>query len=217
MNILFIGKPGSGKGTITQNLIDDGFLQLSTGDLLREEEERGTPLGIEIGKLLAQGKFATDETIFKLVGEFLDRNKDKSIIFDGFPRNSIQAQSCVDNGIIFNHIFLIEVSDEKVKERIVNRWIHKASGRVYNLKTMPPKVNGLDDITNEPLIQRQDDKLEILDKRLVNYRELTEPVLKVLKDNAMTINVIDGEDDLSNQINKVKNILLLKNKKNKLS
>lgn len=207
MNILFVGKPGSGKGTITQKLNDDSFIQLSTGDLLRREVDLGTEVGKEIGLLLADGKFATDETIFMLVAKFLEENKTKSIIFDGFPRNAKQAQKCLDDGIVFDHIFLIDVSDDKVKERIVNRRIHQASGRVYNLKTMPPKVEGIDDITGEPLTHRHDDKLEVLDQRLNNYRTLTEPVLEVLKKNNYNIVVINGEDNLDNQLNIVKNTL----------
>lgn len=218
MNILFIGKPGSGKGTITQNLIDEGFLQLATGNLLRSEEEKGTILGKEISELLSQGKFATDKTIFSLVNSFLEENKDKSIIFDGFPRNKKQAETCINDGIKFDHVFLIDISDDKVKERIVDRRIHPASNRVYNLKTMPPKVDGIDDITGEALVHRHDDKIEVLDQRLKNYKELTEPVIEVLKENGYSIIVIDGESALKDQINQVKEVLAnTHHKKNKLN
>ena len=209
MNILFVGKPGSGKGTITQRLIDNGFLQLSTGDLLRAEQEKGTELGKEIANLLSQGKFASDETIFQLVGKFLEENSDKSIIFDGFPRNQAQAEKCLQLGIKFDHVFLIEVSDEKVKERIVNRRVHLPSGRVYNTVTMPPKKDGIDDITGEPLTHRADDKIEVLDQRLENYRKLTQPVLGVLLSNHYKINVVDGEAELSEQLEFVRQTINL--------
>lgn len=204
MNILFIGKPGSGKGTITQNLLEDGFLQLSTGDLLRNEIESGSQRGKEIDALTKVGKFASDEVIFEIVGKFLSENSDKSIIFDGFPRNLKQAQSCLENGMVFDKIFLIEVSDEKVKERIVNRRVHLPSGRVYNLATLPPKVEGKDDVTGEPLTHRKDDRQEVLDGRLKNYYELTAPIIGFLKEKGYEIEVIDGLKPLEEQIQQVK-------------
>lgn len=216
MNILFVGKPGSGKGTITQSLINEGFLHLATGDLLRTEQNKGTELGKEIEALLSQGKFATNETVFFLVNQFLSENKGKSIIFDGFPRNKAQTEKCLDDGIIFDHVFLLEVSDAKIKERIVNRRIHQQSGRVYNIKTMPPKVEGIDDITGEPLIHRDDDKLEVIDNRLNNFNTLTEPLLEVLINKGYFIHKIDAEDALENQIEKIKNIIEKKEHKIKM-
>lgn len=207
MNILFVGKPGSGKGTITQNLLDDGFLQLSTGDLLRKEAKTGSDLATEINERLAQGKFASDETIFKVVEKFLKENEGKSIIFDGFPRNVEQARHCLEKGLVFDHVFEIDVTDELVKERIVNRRIHQPSGRVYNTKTMPPKVEGIDDVTGEPLTHRHDDKLEVLDQRLADYRNLTAPVIDFLKENGLPIIRVDGSDDLDNQLSVVKSEL----------
>jgi adenylate kinase len=207
MNILFVGKPGSGKGTITQNLLDDGFLQLSTGDLLRKEAKTGSDLAAEINERLAQGKFASDETIFKVVEKFLKENEGKSIIFDGFPRNVEQARHCLEKGLVFDQIFEIDVSDDLVKERIVNRRIHQPSGRVYNIKTMPPKVEGLDDVTGEPLTHRHDDKLEVLDNRLADYQNLTAPVIDFLKTNGFTVIRIDGSNELDNQLSQVKSSL----------
>jgi adenylate kinase len=207
MNILFVGKPGSGKGTITQNLLDDGFLQLSTGDLLRKEAKTGSDLATEINERLAQGKFASDETIFKVVEKFLKENEGKSIIFDGFPRNVEQARHCLEKGLVFDHVFEIDVTDELVKERIVNRRIHQPSGRVYNTKTMPPKVEGIDDVTGEPLTHRHDDKLEVLDQRLADYRNLTAPVIDFLKHNGLPIIHVDGSDNLDNQLSVVKSEL----------
>lgn len=215
MNILFIGKPGSGKGTITQKLEKDGFIQLSTGDLLRAEVATGSEMGKEIDALLKQGKFATDETIFKIVDNFLLKNSDKSIIFDGYPRNLQQAQVCLDNGINFDKVFLIDVSDDIVKERIVNRRVHTASGRVYNIKTMPPKVDGVDDVTGEPLTHRNDDRAEVLDKRLENYRTLTQPIIDLLKQNNIKINIINGEAPIEEQIQQVKQELYSTSKKMK--
>lgn len=204
MNILFLGKPGSGKGTITQQLTDDGFVQLSTGDLLRAEVNSGSKFGKEIAAI-PLGKFASDETIFILVDDFLKKNEGKSIIFDGFPRNLSQTQACLERGITFDKVFSLEIDDEVVKERIVNRRIHLASKRVYNLISMPPKVDGLDDLTGEPLVHRDDDKLEVINDRLEIYRELTEPIVNFLEEKGYVINKIQADIALEEQVNTVKN------------
>ena len=209
MKILFIGKPGAGKGTITQNLMkeDSNFLQLSTGDLLREEVKRGTPLGKEIDELLKQGKFATDDTIFSMVGDFLETHKSKNIIFDGYPRNLKQAQVCDEQNLKFDLIFHIKVSDEIIIDRITNRLVHQPSGRIYNTKTSPPKNSGIDDITGEPLTQRNDDKPEVLGSRLNLYYNTTIPVLEYYEAKQPIIE-IDGLQPLEEQIFIVqKNIL----------
>jgi adenylate kinase len=204
MNILLIGKPGAGKGTITKLLEDEGFLQLSTGDLLRAEIATGSEMGKEIDQLLLQGKFATDEMIFKIVDNFLVKNSDKSTIFDGFPRNLKQAKTCLDNGVNFDKIFFLNVDDNILEERIVNRRVHPGSGRVYNLKTMPPKVEGKDDVTGEPLVQRNDDKPETLQNRLKNYREQTEPILEYLRFKGMNVVEVDASAPIEQQLKVVK-------------
>lgn len=205
MNVLFIGKPGAGKGTLTKYLEKDGFIQLSTGDLLREEVATGSFLGNEINNLLKDGQFASNEIIFKIVRNFLNINKDKSIIFDGFPRNLKQAKSCFDNNIIFDKIFLINIEDDLLMERIINRRVHIPSGRVYNLKTMPPKITGLDDITGDKLVLRNDDKPEILKKRLENYNEQTAPILDYFKFKGFKIIEVNASSPIINQINFIKN------------
>lgn len=217
MNILFIGKPGSGKGTITQQLIQEGFLQLSTGDLLRSEVETGSQLGQEIDALLKKGQFATDDTIFTIVNNFLETNKDSSIIFDGFPRNLKQAQTCLDNGLVFDKVFLIDIPDEAIKERIVNRRVHLNSGRVYNIKSRPPINAGFDDITGEALTHRNDDQENVLEQRLTNYQEKTAPIADFLLKNGYEITTINGQAPLDEQIASVKKELGLMNstKKNR--
>lgn len=199
MNLLFLGKPGSGKGSVTKRLEGD-FVFLSTGDLLRAEATKGTERGNEIDALLKQGKFASNEVVFDIVEEFLKANEGKSIIFDGFPRNLLQANECVKRGINFDKIFHILVDDEEVIKRIANRRIHPASGRVYNIETLPPKVEGLDDITGEPLIQRNDDKLEVVKERLEIYKNVTAPIVQFLEDRNETIHEIDGASPLDTQV-----------------
>lgn len=199
MNLLFVGKPGSGKGTITKRL-EGEYVFLSTGDLLRAEVATGSERGLEIGALLKQGKFASNEVVFDIVEEFLNKNKGKSVIFDGFPRNLEQANECVKRGIEFDKVFHIVVDDAEVEERIVNRRIHLPSGRVYNISTLPPKVEGLDDVTGEPLIHRDDDKPEVVKERLEIYRKVTEPIIKFLEDRGQVILEIDGNMPLPNQL-----------------
>lgn len=204
MNILLIGKPGAGKGTITKHLESEGFLQLSTGDLLRNEIATGSEMGKEIDQLLLHGKFATDDMIFKMVDNFLVQNSDKSTIFDGFPRNLKQAKACFDNGLHFDKIFMLNVEDEVLEERIVNRRVHPGSGRVYNLKTMPPQIEGKDDVTGEPLVQRNDDRPEILQNRLKAYREQTEPILEYFKFKGLNVIEIDAVSPIEEQVATVK-------------
>lgn len=215
MNILFLGKPGSGKGTITKRLEADGFLHLSTGDLLRAERDRGTELGKEIGQLIDGGNFVPDEMIFNLVDNYLIENAGKNIVFDGFPRNLAQAQKCIEKGIIFEKVVVLEVPDELIKDRIVNRRVHLASGRVYNTKTLPPKVEGLDDVTGEPLIQRDDDKEEVIGKRLDIYKNVTEPIAQFLEAKNYSIIKVDGTKEIAQQVELVRDYVL-KSKKLKM-
>lgn len=207
MNVFIIGKPGSGKGTITQELLDKGFVQLSTGDLLRQEQALGTEDGVQITELLAQGQFAPDALIFRLVDKFLKENASKNVIFDGFPRNVVQFDTCLEQGIVFDRIIELEVPNELIRERIVNRRVHVASGRIYNIKTKPPKVDGVDDVTGEPLLHRADDTAEAVDKRLHNYETLTSPILAKLHAMGATIHKVDGASPLTDQHRQVALIL----------
>lgn len=209
MYILFIGKPGSGKGTISQRLKDEGFIQLSTGDLLRDEVASGSKLGQEIDALLKQGKFASDETVLSMVKNYLDKNKDNHIIFDGFPRNLSQAKTITQEGIKFDAVIHLNASDEMVHERICNRWIHKPSGRVYNVKTLPPKVAFKDDETGEDLVQRHDDKPEVIADRLIKYKEATFPVLAFYQNeqNVPTLELDAENTTIAEQLKAVKSFL----------
>lgn len=208
MNILFLGKPGSGKGTITEKLKKDGFLHLSTGNLLRAEEEKGTKLGKEIGVLINGGNFVPDEMIFTLVDKFLEENKGFNIMFDGFPRNLKQSQECIEKNIIFDKVVVLEIEDDLIKNRIVNRRVHTPSGRVYNTKTLPPKVEGKDDITGDSLVHREDDKENVIAHRLEIYKSVTEPIVNFLSEKNYNILKVDASQEIDTQVEFVrKNII----------
>lgn len=215
MKILMLGKPASGKGTISQMLINDDptTFQLSTGDLLRKEQQTGSEMGKEIQKILAVGGFATDEMIYQLMGKVIEEKKDVPLIFDGYPRTVKQAVDCVNNNIVFDKVFLFEVDDDTVRERVVNRRVHIPSGRVYNIKTKPPKVEGVDDVTGEPLTHREDDTVEVLNKRLDNYNKLTAPIADYLRSVGYSVEVIKGDTPLKEQYQQVRDSLDGKNDK----
>ena len=201
MNIIIFGKPGSGKGIISQTLINHGFIQLSTGDLLRKEINKKTELGNEIDKLLSQGKFASDEVIFTLVNNFIKENNDKNIIFDGFPRNLAQAEELIKQAVNIRYFFNLNVDDQTVLARASSRLVHPPSGRIYNLNNpqLMPKIAMTDDVTGEQLIQRNDDKPEVIKERLKTYQKVTAPVYHFLKDKVETIE-IDATINLNDQI-----------------
>lgn len=192
MNILLLGKPGAGKGTLTQKILSEGYIQLSTGDLLRKEISIGSPLGFELELLLKEGNFASDGVVLDLVEKFLSENSGKSVVFDGFPRTLNQAQECLKRGILFDKVIEIDCSDEEVTARIINRRIHLQSGRIYNVLFNPPLKEGLDDITGDKLHHRSDDKKEVVLSRLQKYQELTYPIVSYIKSRGLMVHKIDG-------------------------
>jgi len=209
MNILFIGKPGSGKGTLCQYIMESfpNFIHLSTGDLLREAALTKTPIGLEVDSLLRQGKFATDQITIELTKNFLTINQDKHIIFDGYPRNLMQANLCENQKIKFDIIFHLEISDKELFDRVPHRLIHSKSGRIYNNKYYPPKKHGVDDLTGEVLIKRNDDNIKSLAKRLKIYKDITLPILDFYK-KKQTIYKLDTSIKLQDQYKFVNSVIL---------
>lgn len=214
MNIILIGKPGSGKGTISQELIKSGdFIHLSTGDLLREEVASKSELGVKIDNLISKGNFVSDEMIFDMTENFLNNNKDKNIIFDGFPRTLKQAHVFKEKYKIDLVVYL-DISDDTIINRICNRLVHEKSGRVYNKLTSPPKIENVDDITGEPLSQRSDDHIDKISKRLENFNINTLPIInyfKNMENRNFKILEFNETNDLETQISMIKSNL---NKKN---
>lgn len=216
MIIYLIGKPGSGKGTVAQELVKEGYIHLSTGDLLRQEILSGSKVGKEIDNLLKDGKFATDEHIFPLVKKFLNENEGKNIILDGFPRNLAQYNKLKEFNIEIDFTFLLNISNNIIKDRIVNRRVHIPSGRIYNILTNPPKNENKDDVTGEELTHRNDDKLEIIEGRIEKFFQNTYPIVPKMSNEDKKIYVIEADEPLEYQISFVKNTINKNEKKLKI-
>tara|TARA_R110000772_G_scaffold140286_6_gene249484 strand:+ start:9389 stop:10036 length:648 start_codon:yes stop_codon:yes gene_type:complete len=180
MRIILLGPPGAGKGTQAQFLIDTFSIpQISTGDMLRSAVKAGTPLGLKVKSVMDSGGLVTDDIIIDLVKERIAKDDcANGFLFDGFPRTIPQAEALVDAGINIDHVLEINVPDEEIVKRLSGRRVHSASGRVYHLDHNPPKAPGLDDVTGEALIQRDDDKEATVRKRLEVYHQQTLPLVK---------------------------------------
>lgn len=177
---LILGKPGGGKGTISCKILKDfpQFHHISTGDLLRKHVREGTRLGKEAKGYMNEGKLVPDELMIGLVMEEATPNLEegKSLLLDGFPRTVVQAAS-LESVVHIDLVINLDIPTETIVERIADRWIHPASGRIYSYSYKRPKVDGLDDETGEPLVQRPDDQPDKVRARLQQYDEVTAPLV----------------------------------------
>lgn len=179
MRLILLGPPGAGKGT-QANFIKEkfGIPQISTGDMLRAAVKAGTPLGVAAKKVMDAGGLVSDDIIIGLVKDRLkEPDCAKGYMFDGFPRTIPQADAMKEAGVRIDFVLEIDVPDEDIITRMSGRRVHEASGRTYHIKFNPPKVEGRDDVTGEPLVQRNDDKEETVRKRLDVYHSQTEPLV----------------------------------------
>ena len=179
MRIILLGPPGAGKGT-QATFIKEHFNipQISTGDMLRAAVKAGTPLGIEAKKVMEAGQLVSDALIINLVKDRLQDDDCKNgYLFDGFPRTLPQADALKDAHVAIDFVLEIDVPAEEIITRISGRRVHQDSGRTYHVVFNPPKVEGVDDVTGEPLILRDDDKEEVVRKRLDVYQEQTRPLI----------------------------------------
>ncbi len=179
MRLILLGAPGAGKGTQATFIKEKfGIPQISTGDMLRAAVKAGTPLGIEAKKVMDAGGLVSDDIIINLVRERLkEKDCENGYLFDGFPRTIPQAEALKSAGVKLDFVLEIDVPHSEIIERISGRRTHPASGRTYHIRFNPPKQEGVDDVTGEPLVQRDDDKEETVRKRLEVYESQTRPLV----------------------------------------
>jgi len=179
MRLILLGGPGAGKGT-QANYIKERYdiPQISTGDMLRAAVKAGTALGVEAKKIMDAGGLVSDDIILGLVKERIAQpDCANGFLLDGFPRTLRQAEALKEEGVQIDYVVEIDVDDEEIIKRMSGRRVHPASGRTYHVVFNPPKEEGKDDVTGEPLIQRDDDQEETVRKRLSVYHEQTEPLV----------------------------------------
>ena len=178
MNLIFLGPPGAGKGTMASRLAQDkGIPHISTGDIFRENINNGTDLGKKVKSILDSGDLVPDELTVELVRDRLNQGDvSNGFILDGFPRTIPQAEALEDFATI-DAVILFTLPDEEIVKRLSGRRVHKPSGRTYHILFSPPKVPGKDDVTGEELIQRGDDSEESIRNRLDVYRKQTQPLV----------------------------------------
>jgi adenylate kinase len=179
MRVILLGSPGSGKGTQARFITEKFKIpQISTGDMLRAAVKAGTPLGKEAKKVMDAGGLVSDDIILGLIKERISQPDCKNgFLLDGFPRTIAQAEGLDAMDVDIDYVIEIDVPDEDIIKRMSGRRVHLESGRTYHVEFNPPKIEGLDDVTGEPLVQREDDKEETVRKRLEVYHQQTKPLV----------------------------------------
>lgn len=214
MRVILLGAPGAGKGTQAQFITSRfGVPQISTGDMLRAAVKAGSPLGLMAKEVMASGGLVTDDIIIGLVKERITQpDCVKGFLFDGFPRTIPQAQAMEDARIAIDVVVEIEVEDEEIVKRLSGRRVHLDSGRIYHVIFNPPQKSGVDDVTGELLVQREDDKEETIRKRLQVYHAQTRPLVdfyEKLQDTGQAVKVVklNGLDDVDSVRESISNLL----------
>ena len=206
MRIILLGPPGAGKGTQAQFICQQfGIPQISTGDMLRAAVAAGTPPGKQAKTVMESGGLVSDEIIIGLVKERLEApDCAPGCLFDGFPRTIPQARAMVDEKIAIDHVLEIAVADDEIINRLSGRRVHPGSGRVYHVEYNPPQQEGLDDVTGEALIQREDDREETIRNRLSIYHDQTRPLVDFYRElEGVEYHSLDGVgevDDIASLI-----------------
>jgi len=213
LRVVLIGPPGSGKGTQAPIIKDEYCLcHLSTGDMLRAAIEAGTDTGKAAKIIMDQGGLVPDDVMVSMIKENLDTPQcQKGFILDGFPRTVVQAEKLDkmldDDNKKINHVLDFAIDDSLLVRRITGRLVHLASGRSYHREFFPPKVDMVDDVTGEPLIQRSDDNEEVLKKRLASFHANTKPVLSYYQNKGI-LSTIDASKSSTFVSNNIKAIFL---------
>ena len=208
-NIILLGPPGAGKGTQADLICEMCDIpKISTGDMLREAVASGSDLGIKVSNILDSGALVSDDIIGSLIKERLTKpDCAKGSLFDGVPRTIGQAEQLADMGINFTHVIEIFVEDETIVNRMSGRRVHPSSGRNYHIDFNPPKNEGIDDETGEPLILREDDKPDTVLKRLSVYHEQTKPLTdfyaSLSNDGSLKFFKVDGSKKVDEVFNSI--------------
>ena len=195
MHIILLGPPGSGKGTQAQNITSEyGYVQLSTGDMLRAGCSSGSAIGLELKAVMDAGNLVSDEIVIGIVEERIFQNDCAAgYMLDGFPRNKVQAKKLeamlAGQDQQIDIVLRLLVDDDIVVRRIAGRRFHVKSGRSYHVEFNPPQIAGKDDLTGEPLTQRADDNEVIVQSRLNIYREQTEPLVKYYEEKGVLVSI----------------------------
>lgn len=179
MRIILLGPPGAGKGTQATYITEKfGIPQISTGDMLRAAVKAGTELGLKAKGIMASGGLVSDDLIIALVKERIQASDCvNGFLFDGFPRTIPQAEALLAEGVAIDKVIEIHVADEEIIARLSGRRVHEGSGRVYHVTHNAPKREGVDDVTGEPLVQREDDQEATVRNRLDVYHDQTKPLV----------------------------------------
>ena len=212
MRLILLGGPGAGKGTQAAYITEKfGIPQISTGDMLRAAVKAATPLGLQAKQVMDTGGLVSDDLIIGLIKDRLtDPDCENGYLLDGFPRTIPQADAIKKNNIEIDHVVEITVDDAEIIKRMSGRRAHLASGRTYHIEYNPPKVEGIDDVSGEPLVQRKDDLEATVRHRLDVYHEQTEPLIQYYQEfaastasNAPKYSTIDGIGDMQEISDKI--------------
>lgn len=204
-HLIFIGAPGSGKGTQSARIVSEkGFKHISTGDLLRYEIAKATALGVEVKKIMDEGGLVSDDLVIRLLQSNVSLDEHK-YIFDGYPRNITQAQT-LDRDVLKGARSIavyFDIDVNKLISRLTNRRTCKSCGAIYNLITKTPKVMGVcDKCGSSELVQRADDKEDVIENRLLVFKDSVSPVIKYYQDlgRLMRVDAEESADKIYNQI-----------------
>lgn len=203
--IVFLGPPGAGKGTQSALLMERlSFIQISTGDLLREAVKNQTPLGLQAKSYMNEGKLVPDELIVGLIEEKLEEFSQSNIIFDGFPRTLNQAKALDEllpkKGRALNRVILFEINDEELIRRLSGRRVCQNCGAVYHVMYNPPREEGVCDKCGGTLIQREDDREEVIRNRLSVYHSQTAPLIDYYREKLVSIDATGDRESIYNII-----------------
>lgn len=206
MKILLLGPPGGGKGTQSKFLMNKyNIPQISTGDMLREHIKNNTEIGKKVKEFLDNGILVSDSLVLEMMEiRFEDKDCENGFILDGFPRTIVQAEGLNElfqkTNQKLDHVIVINVEDDVIVDRMAGRRVHLESGRTYHTKYNPPKNKGLDDITNEPLIIRDDDKEDTVRNRLLVYHNQTKPLIDYYSHSVINVNGSQPIEDVKKVI-----------------